>query len=162
MVRIIVAIDPAATGSEEADETGIIIAGKGIDGHGYVLADRSARVSPHSWAQRAVQGYDDFKADRIIGEVNNGGEMVGLTIKTVRDVPYKAVRASRGKQARAEPVSALYEQGKIFHTEPFDALEDQLVTWTPESGESPDRLDALVWAITELLLEKPDPEFMVG
>ena len=150
--RVVVAIDPAVTSSEQADETGIIVAGKGVDGFGYVLSDRSARVSPDSWARRAIQAYDDFKADRIIGEVNNGGEMVGLTISTVRNVPYKAVHASRGKQARAEPVAALYEQGKIFHVSPFEELEDQLVTWTPESGESPDRLDALVWALTELML----------
>ena len=155
--RVVVAIDPATTSSENADETGIIVAGKGIDGKGYILADRSARVSPDSWARRGVQAYDDFKADRIIGEVNNGGEMVGLTIKTVRNVPYKAVHASRGKQARAEPVAALYEQGKIAHVQPFEELEDQLVTWTPESGESPDRLDALVWALTELFLQEPEP-----
>lgn len=158
LVRVVVAIDPAMTSSEGADETGIIVAGKGIDGKGYVLADRSARVSPDSWARRAVQGYDDFRADRIIGEVNNGGEMVGLTIGTVRNVPYKAVHASRGKQARAEPVAALYEQGKIFHVHPFEELEDQLVTWTPETGESPDRLDALVWALTDLFLEAPEPQ----
>lgn len=150
--RVVVAIDPATTSGEGADETGIIVAGKGIDGFGYVLADRSARVSPDSWARRAVQAFDDFKADRIIGEVNNGGEMVGLTIKTIRNISYKAVHASRGKQARAEPVAALYEQHKIFHVQSFNELEDQLVTWTPESGESPDRLDALVWALTELML----------
>ncbi len=156
LVRVVVAIDPATTSTETADETGIIVAGKGIDGRGYVLADRSARVSPDNWARRAVQAYDDFRADRIIGEVNNGGEMVGLTIHTVKNAPYKAVHASRGKQARAEPVAALYEQGKIFHVQPFEELEDQLVTWTPESGESPDRLDALVWAITELFLQEPE------
>lgn len=158
LVRVVVAIDPAVTSSEQADETGIIVAGIGIDGLGYVLADRSARVSPDSWARRAVQGYDDFKGDRIIGEVNNGGEMVGLTIGTVRkNLPYTAVHASRGKQARAEPVAALYEQHRIFHTQEFNELEDQLVTWTPESGESPDRLDALVWAFTELFLQPPEP-----
>ena len=149
-----VAIDPAATSAEGSNETGIVVAGKGIDGCGYVLDDRSARVSPDSWARRAIQGYDDFMADKVIGEVNNGGDMVGLTIKTVRDVPYKAVHASRGKQARAEPVAALYEQSRVFHARPFDELEDQLVTWTQESGESPDRLDALVWALTELMLEE--------
>lgn len=159
LVRVVVAIDPAATSTEAADETGIIVAGKGIDGRGYVLADRSARISPDGWAHRAVQAYDDFKADRVIGEVNNGGEMVGLTIKTVRPlVPYKAVHASRGKQVRAQPVAALYEQGKIDHAEAMPELEEQLVTWTPESGKSPDRLDALVWAITELFLEEPEPE----
>jgi len=159
LVRVVVAIDPAMTSSEGADETGIIVAGKGIDGRGYVLADRSARISPDGWARRAVQAYDDFCADKIIGEVNNGGEMVGLTIRTVRpNVSYKAVHASRGKQVRAQPVAALYEQGKIDHTDSFPELEEQLVTWTPESGKSPDRLDALVWAFTELFLQEPEPQ----
>jgi len=158
LVRVVVAIDPAMTSSEGADETGIIVVGKGMDGRGYVLADRSARVSPDAWAQRAVQAYDDFAADKIIGEVNNGGEMVGLTIRTVRpNVSYKAVHASRGKQVRAQPVAALYEQGKIDHVDSFPELEEQLVTWTPESGKSPDRLDALVWAFTELFLQEPEP-----
>jgi len=159
LIRVVVAIDPAMTSTEGADETGIIVAGKGMDGRGYVLADRSARVSPDSWAKRAVQGYDDFSADTIIGEVNNGGEMVGLTIRTVRpNVSYKAVHASRGKQVRAQPIAALYEQGKIDHVDSFPELEEQLVTWTPESGKSPDRLDALVWAFTELFLQEPEPE----
>jgi len=157
LVRVVVAIDPATTSSEGADETGIIVAGKGIDGLGYVLADRSARISPDGWAKRAVQAFDDFKADIIIGEVNNGGEMVGLTIRTVRPyISYKAVHASRGKQVRAQPVAALYEQHRINHAQQFTELEDQLVTWTPESGESPDRLDALVWAFTELFLQEPE------
>lgn len=156
--RVVVAIDPATTSGEGADETGIIVAGKGIDGNGYILADRSARISPDGWARRAVQAFDDFEADRIIGESNNGGEMVGLTIGTVRkNLPYTAVHASRGKRARAEPVAALYEQHRVFHTQPFNELEDQLVTWTPESGESPDRLDALVWALTELFLGQAEP-----
>ena len=151
LLRVVVAIDPATTSGEGADETGIVVAGKGVDGFYYVLADRSIRVSPDAWAKRAIQAYRDFNGDRIIGETNNGGEMVGLTLKTVdSNIPYKAVHASRGKQARAEPISALYEQGKVFHKEPFEELEDQLCMWTPESGASPDRLDALVWAITEL------------
>jgi len=151
LLRVVVAIDPATTSGEGADETGIIVAGKASDGFYYVLADRSCRVSPDVWARKAVQVYRELKADRIIGETNNGGEMIGLTLKTVDpDIPYKAVHASRGKQARAEPISALYEQGKVFHANPFDELEDQLCTWTPETGESPDRLDALVWAMTEL------------
>lgn len=158
LVRCVVAVDPAVTSTEGADETGIIVAGKGIGGRGCVLADRSARVSPDSWARRAVQAYEDFNADMIIGEVNNGGEMVGLTIRTVSPlVPYKAVHASRGKQVRAQPVAALYEQGKIDHVEVFPELEEQLVTWTPESGKSPDRLDALVWGFTELFLQEPEP-----
>ncbi len=151
MARIVVAIDPAVTSSEGSDETGIIAVGKGIDGFYYVLADRSCRLSPDGWARRAIQAFRDYKADKIIGETNNGGEMVGLTLKTIdRNIPYKPVHASRGKQARAEPISALYEQGKVFHVQAFPGLDDQLCTWTPETGESPDRLDALVWALTEL------------
>ncbi len=125
--RIVVAIDPATTSGEGSDETGIVVAGKGIDGFYYILADRSARISPDGWAKRAIQAYQDFKADRIIGETNNGGEMIELTLRTIdRTIPYKAVHASRGKQARAEPISALYEQGKVFHAETFTELEDQL------------------------------------
>ena len=149
--RIVVAIDPAVTSNANSDETGIVVVGIGIDGFYYVLADRSARTTPDAWAKRAIQAYRDFSADRIIGETNNGGEMIQLTLETVdKNIPYKAVHASRGKQARAEPISALYEQHKVFHTDPFVDLEDQLCTWTQESGDSPDRLDALVWALTEL------------
>ncbi len=111
MRRVVVAIDPAVTSSEGADETGIVVAGVGVDGFYYVLADRSARLSPNDWARRAIQAYKDFKADRIIGEVNNGGEMIELTLRTVdKNIPYKAVHASRGKVVRAEPIAALYEQ----------------------------------------------------
>ncbi len=149
--RVVVAIDPAVTSSENSDETGIIVAGKGVDGEYYILADRSCRLSPDGWARRAVQAYRDFKADKIIGEVNNGGEMVGLTIRTVdANINYKAVHASRGKVSRAEPIAALYEQGKVSHLTAFPELEEQMTTWLPESGYSPDRLDAVVWAMTEL------------
>lgn len=159
MVRVVVAIDPATTSKESSDETGIIVAGKGVDGLAYILADRSARISPDSWARRAVQALDDFKADKVIGEVNNGGDLVELTIRTVRkNISYKAVHASRGKFARAEPVAALYEQGKVFHTQPFTELEDQQCTWTPESGESPDRLDACFIAGTMIKTEIGDVE----
>jgi phage terminase large subunit-like protein len=152
--RVVVAIDPAVTSGESSDETGIVAAGLGIDGRGHVLADRSCRLSPDGWARRAVKCYEDFKADYIIAEDNNGGEMVEFTIKTIAPgIKVKRIHASRGKHTRAEPVSALYEQGKIDHTQPFPELEDQLTTWTPESDKSPDRLDALVWAITELMLQ---------
>lgn len=149
--RVVVAIDPAASSNDDSDETGIIVAGVGIDGRYYVLADRSCRLSPDGWARRAVAAFDEFKADRIVAEVNNGGEMVGATLKTVRPtIPYTAVHATRGKATRAEPIAALYEQGRVTHVAPFDELEDQQCTWTPESGKSPDRLDADVWALTEL------------
>lgn len=154
--RVVVAIDPAVTAHESSDETGIIAAGKGIDGHGYVLADRSCRLSPDGWAQRAVALYHETRADHIVAESNQGGDMVRLTIQTVDPrVPVRLVRASRGKQARAEPVAALYEQGRMHHVETFAELEDQCCTWTPESGASPDRLDALVWAATDLMLDAP-------
>jgi len=153
--RVVVAIDPEATASADSAETGIIAAGVAtVDGkiHGYILDDLTIKASPSGWASAAVTGYFKHDADRIIGEVNNGGDMVEHTIRTVDEsVPYKAVHASRGKQVRAEPVSALYEQGLIHHVGFFPELEDQLCDWEP-GGKSPDRLDALVWAITELML----------
>lgn len=151
LVKVVVAIDPAASAGDESDETGIVVAGKGVDGNGYVLADRSCRLSPLGWARRAVAAYDEFAGGRIVAEVNNGGDMVEAVLRTVRPgIPYTKVHATRGKQIRAEPVAALYEQGKVFHVEQFTELEDQLVSWTPESGTSPDRLDALVWALSFL------------
>lgn len=127
MTRVIVAIDPAATSGEDSDETGIIAAGLGVDGRGYVLADRSCRLSPDGWARRAVALFDDCKGDLVVAEVNNGGEMVEGTIRTVRrTLPYKKIHASRGKQVRAQPVAALYEQGRISHVEVFPELEEQL------------------------------------
>lgn len=153
LTRAVVAVDPAVTSGEGSDETGIVVAGVGVDGRGYVLADRSCRLSPDGWARRAVQAFDDFSADAIVAEVNNGGDLVEQTIRTVRrTVPYIKVHASRGKQTRAQPVAALYEQGKVSHVEAFAELDEQLTSWTPESGTSPDRLDALVWALTHLML----------
>lgn len=151
MRRVVVAIDPAVTSGEEADETGIIVAGKTVTGSYCVLADHSGRFTPDGWARRAIHAFQEFRADRIIGEVNNGGEMVEFTLRTVSpQVPYRAVHATRGKLIRAEPIAALYEQGRVFHVGDFPDLEDQLCNWTQDSGESPDRLDALVWAMSEL------------
>lgn len=162
LARVVVAIDPAVTSGEESDETGIIVAGVGIDGTVYVFADLSGRFSPDAWANRAVGAYEQHHGDRIVAEVNNGGDLVERTIRTVSPrISYRSVRASRGKQTRAEPVAALYEQGRVHHVGMFPELEEQLTTWTPDSGKSPDRLDALVWAITELMLEKPKPEMVV-
>ena len=153
LARVVIAVDPAATAHEDSDETGIVAAGKGVDGRGYVLADRSCRLSPDGWARRAVAAYHEFGADRIVAEGNNGGEMVRHVIQTVDPkIKVVIVHASRGKIARAEPVAALYEQGKVTHVTALDDLEDQMCTWTPESGASPDRLDALVWAITDLMI----------
>lgn len=153
LVRTVVAIDPAVTSGEEADETGIIAAGLGHDGHVYVLADRSGRFTPDGWARRSVALWDEVSGDRIIGEVNNGGDLVENVVRSVdASVPYKRVTATRGKRLRAEPVAALYEQGRVHHVAGLGLLEDQMASWTPESGTSPDRLDALVWAVTELAL----------
>lgn len=151
MTRIVVSIDPAVTAHEGSDETGIVVAGRGVDGKYYVLADLSGRMSADTWASVAVDAFDRYKADRIIAEVNNGGDLVERLIRTVDTaVPYKAVRASRGKLVRAEPVSALYEQGKVHHVGGYPELEDQMCSYTIDSRESPDRLDALVWALTDL------------
>jgi phage terminase large subunit-like protein len=151
--RVVVAIDPAMTSGEDSDETGIIVAGVGVDGNGYVLADRSCRLSPDGWAKRALAAFHEFEADRVVAETNNGGDMVETVIRTIdRRAAYTKVHASRGKRTRAEPVAALYEQGKVFHAGVFSDLEDQLCGWTPDSGDSPDRLDALVWALTTLMV----------
>lgn len=159
--RIVVAVDPAVTAKEGSDETGIIVAGKGVDGFAYVLDDLSCRLSPNDWAKRVVDAYHEYEADRIVAEVNNGGALVESVIRTYDpNVSYLAVRASRGKSVRAEPVAALYEQGKVFHIAQFAKLEDQMLNFVP--GEpfagSPDRLDALVWALTELMLEGGDDD----
>jgi phage terminase large subunit-like protein len=158
MRRVVVGVDPAGTSDEGADETGIVVAGVGVDGHGYVLDDVSARLSPDGWARRAVAAYDRWEADRIVAETNYGGDMVLATIRTVRPrVSLRKVHASRGKAIRAEPIVALYEQGRVFHAGVFPTLEDQLCSWTPDAGPSPDRLDALVWAMTELFRPQGEP-----
>lgn len=153
--RIVVAIDPATTSNPDSDETGIIVAGHGSDSHGYVLADLSMRGTPEEWARVAVNAYHDYKADRIIGETNNGGEMVETVIRMVeRNIPFTAVHASRGKITRAEPISALYEQGKCHHVGVFPVLEDQMTGYDPKTAKySPDHMDALVWALTELMTD---------
>jgi phage terminase large subunit-like protein len=154
--RIVVSVDPAVTSGDGSDETGIIVAG--VDArdpsHGYVLADLSGRYAPIDWARRAVDAYHTFKADRVVAEVNNGGDMVEATLRAVDpSVAYRAVRASRGKAVRAEPVAAMYEQARIHHIGAYPELEDQQCTWLPGSDDkSPDRMDAMVWAFHELLI----------
>lgn len=153
-LRIVIAIDPAISDTATSNLTGIIAAALGKDGYGYVLADLSGQYSPDGWAKQAISLYDSLGADRIIAEGNQGGNMVRHTIETVRkNIPISIVHASRSKQARAEPVAALYEQRKIIHIEPFPELEDQMCTWEPLTGDpSPDRLDAMVWAFFNLML----------
>ena len=158
MQRIVVAVDPSGTAgaSDDGDSIGIVVAGKGIDGRAYVLADRTCKLSPDGWARRVVQAYREFNADRIVAERNYGGAMVEALIRTVdRRAAYKEVVASRGKAIRAEPVAALYEQGRVSHLGSMHELEDQMTLMGPDGyvGEgSPDRLDAAVWALTELML----------
>jgi hypothetical protein len=148
--RVVVAIDPSATA--RGDEAGIIVAGKAGE-HFYPLADCSMQGSPLAWATAAVTAYHVHQADRIIAETNNGGEMVEIVLRQVDpNIPYKGITATRGKQVRAEPVAAIYEQGRGHHVGSFPLLEDELCQWTPGDA-SPNRLDALVWAGTELMLD---------
>lgn len=159
--RIVIAIDPSGSSDEGASEQGIVTAGRGLCAcvgepavHGFLLSDASGRYSPEGWARRAIADYVEFEGDVILGEANFGGEMVEATLRAVDPVvPYKAVHASRGKQVRAQPIAALSEQGRIHHAGVFPALEDQLATWVP-GDTSPDRLDAYVWAFTDLFPQK--------
>lgn len=156
LLRIVVGVDPAASSGEAANENGIIVGGIAANGHAYIIEDWSLRGSPDEWARKAVAAYRKHDADALIAECNQGGEMVSAVIKSVADIPVKLVRATRGKYVRAEPVSALYEQGRVHHVGVHPELEDQMISFTPEraadrsDGYSPDRVDALVWALTEL------------
>ena len=151
MERIVVAIDPAVTNNEGSDETGIVVAGRGQDGRYYVLADVSAKMSPDGWGRLAIDQFYKYRADRIVAETNNGGDLVERLLRNIDNaVPYTPVSASRGKLVRAEPIAALYEQKKVSHAGMFNELEEQLCTYSIGSRKSPDRLDALVWALTEL------------
>ncbi len=150
--RVVVAIDPAVTSKKTSDETGIIVAGKDSEGKFYVLNDSSARYTPSAWSEKAIMLFNQYQCDKIIAEVNNGGQLVEHTLRTQSEnVPYKSVHASRGKRTRAEPIASLYEQGKVHHVGNLERLENQLCNWEANSGDpSPDRLDALVWALSEL------------
>lgn len=157
MRRIVIAVDPSGSDGETGDLQGIIAAGEGTDGRGYLLEDGSMQGSPDEWAQKVVEMYDRHKADTVVAERNFGGEMVRYTMQTKRrNLPVKMVNASRGKQVRAEPVAALYEQDKVSHLDPMPELEDQMTMMTGEGfmgSGSPDRLDAAVWALTDLLVQ---------
>ena len=154
--RVVVAVDPAATSSESSNETGIIVIGLGENKHGYVLDDFSLRAPPDKWARAGVAAYRKYEADCLVAESNQGGEMVAMCIRAIADLPVTLVHATRGKYVRAEPISALYEQGRIHHVGTLPTLEDQMIAFTPErasdrsDGQSPDRVDALVWGCTEL------------
>lgn len=161
--RIVVAVDPAVTSNQDSDETGIVVLGLGDDDHGYVLDDATGILTPDGWAQATSRLYRSWQADRVVAEVNNGGDLVEANLRTVDEhISYSAVRASRGKAIRAEPIAALYEQRKIHHVGMLAKLEDELCGWDPTTSRwSPNRLDALVWGLTELMLE-PAPARGVG
>lgn len=151
--RVVVAVDPPASHGPDADECGIVVAGRAGEVC-YVLADWSAKgLSPHGWAARAVAAFHEYEADRLVVEANQGGDMAKAVIAQADpSAPLRAVHATRGKRLRAEPVAALYERGLVRHVGAFSALEDQMTSFTGEAGEkSPDRLDALVWAVSELM-----------
>lgn len=150
--RIVVAIDPAVTANENSDETGIIVAGRTSDNHFYILQDASQTTSPDVWVKKAIELYNRYECDRIVAEVNNGGDLIERLLRTQDStVPYTSVRATRGKQVRAEPISALYEQNRVHHVGYFKDLEEQMCQFTGNNVKShDDRVDALVWAITSL------------
>ncbi len=156
LTRVVVGVDPPGG----ATECGIVSVGKSPDGHYYVQKDKSVRASPNAWATAAIMLYNAEQADRIVGEANYGGDMVENTLRTVaknmnQEISYANVHATRGKAIRAEPVVAMYEQGRVHHVglrEPLEALETEMVSWIPgSSGNSPNRVDALVWAVTDLM-----------
>lgn len=152
--RTVVAVDPAVTSNADSDETGLLVVGLGSDNLLYVLADESGVYSPLQWAEATARLYHKYNADRVIAEVNNGGDLVEVNLRQVdRTISYRSVRAAKGKHARAEPVAALYEQARVRHLPGLQQLETQMTTWSAGTGEkSPDRIDALVWGITELAL----------
>ncbi|KKM94096.1 hypothetical protein LCGC14_1201720 [marine sediment metagenome] len=152
LVRVVVGVDPPGG----ATECGIVVSGRGRDGHYYVINDGSLRASPDVWAATALGVYDKEEADKMIGEINFGGDMVESTIKKTaealnKSVNYQSVRASRGKAVRAEPIAAAYEQGRVHHVGEFPFLEEELTSWVPGDRDSPNRLDACVWSLTELM-----------
>jgi phage terminase large subunit-like protein len=155
LTRVVVAIDPAVTSNSDSDDCGITGCGLGVDGQGYLLRDASCHVSPDTWAKRAVDLFDALEADRIIAETNNGGDLVESVIRTIRrNIPFEKVHASRGKVARAEPIAALYEQARIHHVGAFRELEDEQITFVPGAlPKSPNRVDALVWGFSYLMLK---------
>ena len=151
LVKIFVSVDPKVDAQADS-ETGIIVVGLGRDRHGYLLDDASLNSTPEGWARQVVAAYHRHKANALVVEINQGGDMVTYTINTIQGgIPIRKVRASRSKATRAEPVAALYEQGRIHHVGTFGVLEDQLCSWVP-GDKSPDRLDALVWGFTELMV----------
>jgi phage terminase large subunit-like protein len=159
---IVVAVDPPVTATARSDACGIIVAGLGADGRAYIAADRSLQGrEPQVWARAAVRAYREFMADRVVAEVNQGGDLVVSILRQIDEaVAVRTVRATRGKWLRAEPVAALYAEGRIAHVGVYSTLEEQMLAFGADGlarGRSPDRVDALVWAITDLMIDRPAP-----
>lgn len=154
ILKLVIAVDPAVTGNDTSDDTGIIPCGKfEMNGemHYCVLDDRTYHGRVEGWGQKVAHTYNDFKADKVIGEVNQGGDLVEMNIRNYdRHIAYDSVRATRGKAVRAEPIADLYRRGYVHHIGEFTELEDQMCSWTDEAGESPNNMDALVWGISYL------------
>ena len=152
LLRAVVAIDPAVSSGSNSDLTGIVGAGLGRDGHYYILADRSCRCNPLEWGRKAIGLYEELQADRVIGEVNNGGDLIRTMLCELSpELPFQAVSARRGKVLRAEPVAGLYEKNLVHHVGVFPELEEEMCSYSPlTSVKSPDRLDAMVWAVAAL------------
>jgi hypothetical protein len=160
LVRVVVGVDPSGTSKTTSDEAGIVVAGIDSREHGYVLNDITDIYSPTEWAYKAIGEYHKWEADRIVGETNYGGDMVETIIRNIdKDVSYKSVIASRGKYLRAEPIAALYERGLVHHVGRFNKLEDEMCLWLP-GDKSPNRMDALVWCLTELMTKKKTGTFV--
>ena len=161
--QIIVAIDPAVTNNEDSDETGIVVVGKDHNNEYYVLEDATGKYSPDQWAKKAINCFYDWNADRIVAEVNNGGDLVERLLRGMDlNIPYRSVRATRGKLVRAEPIAALYEQRRVHHIGYFPELESQMCSYMGETKPSPDRLDALVWGLSELSRSKGEVNWRIS
>lgn len=156
MSKVVVAVDPAITVNADSDETGIVVVGLGVDGRGYLLNDSSGFYTPKEWGDKCCELYTKYDADFVVGEKNQGGDMVKYTIETSNSrVPVKLVHASKGKIVRAEPISVLYENDKVSHVGVYPDLEEEMTTYTGATGEvSPNRLDALVWGFSELMIAR--------
>ena len=164
MTKIIVSIDPAVTANANSDETGIIVSALGEDERYYILEDKTGKYSPDEWGRVAIELFYRYNANMIVAEVNNGGDLVERLLRSIeRNIPYKSVHATRGKMVRAEPISALYEQGRVYHLGTFPKLEEQMCSFTGDNkGASPDRLDALVWGLTELSISNGKPIWRIS
>ncbi len=163
LAKVLVCLDPAVTSGTSSDETGIVVVAKTKCGHGLVLDDLSGVYTPQVWASKATLAYQEYGANAILAEVNQGGEMIEYTLKSINpNIVFKPVRAKSSKYDRAIPVASLYKQGKIYHTRPFPDLEEQMQNFHPQSSSSPDRMDALVWGFLELFFESKENTMHIG